>query len=275
MQKEITGLKRDCSQMKGSLESKDKRIILLEGQLKSKEQKFMNDLKLAQRHNSELKSELDSKSNTIAYLTTQLHQLKTLSQKADKNIPDKANTVPAPPREGTPSRRTRRRTTPSPSPNNSSSDSLVNLSSHQLDTSELILQASLSNRGIGRSLPTRPAQSHANPARPAHGHSAARRERELHLINRQRPTDYKEIINAQQSTDRELIPRPPADPLPPISSSKNARKIRSNESRCELNVDSRKGRRSTSHGGEITEVVVDPLSSPERTWKKAQNSSRQ
>eukprot|EP00794_Sanderia_malayensis_P014371 gene14371-15869_t len=263
MQKELKALKEEFSQLKGESDSKDKRINLLEGQLKSKEQKFLNDLKLAQKHNTELKSELDSKGNTIAYLTSQLHQIKSQTHKS-------RGITPTPPQDGSPPKsHVRRKTSPSPILQSVSSDHQMELASHHLNTSEFILQTSLPSK-IQYNLPSRPAQSIHNPARPALGHSFLRRDRELQLLHRQQPSDYKDIINAQRSTENEVTPKPPTDPLPPILAGKSSRRVRSKQS-----DKSRQNARRVSSNGEITEVVIEPVGSPERVWKKAQNSSRQ
>eukprot|EP00795_Rhopilema_esculentum_P015595 gene15595-6865_t len=270
MQKEIASLKEENSQLKGLVETRDKRISLLEGQLKSKEQKYHNDLKLVQRNIAELKSEIDAKSNTIAYLTTQLHQLKMRGAKPDSNV---GQIVPAPPREGTPRTRALRRTATSPTTRSFSPSEDAYFTSHQVDISELPVQSAIAIKG--KNLPSRPAQSLSNPARPALGHSAARRERELHLYSRPKPSDYKDFINAPlKGNDVNFLPKPPAAPLPPISASKNGRQQNVSNMRQskEKGLTDSRHKKISARGGEITEVVVDPLSSPERTWRKVQDS---
>merc|ERR1712141_459697 len=69
IEKELTALKDENRGLKELVETRDKRMSLLEGQLKGKEQKYQNDLKLVQRNIADLKSEIDAKSNTIAHLT--------------------------------------------------------------------------------------------------------------------------------------------------------------------------------------------------------------
>lgn len=272
MDKDLKALKEENIGLKDLVETRDKRISLLEGQLKSKEQKYHNDLKLVQRSVAELKSEIDAKSNTIAHLTTQLHQLKVRAVKSDiSNGP----IMPTPPREGTPNSRTRliRRsvTSPSPAARSFSPDDLMGSASHQVDISNLPVHSAVAVKG--KNLPTRPAQSMSDPARPALGHSAARRERELHLYSRPKPVDYKDFINIQQiSSEPNISARAPQEPLPPISAARSGRQHAVQSMKHENRKPDGKNVKRTNRGNEITEVVVDPLSSPERTWRKMQDS---
>ena len=197
--------------------------------------------------------------------------MKTRSSKNERKNSENSHTVPFPPKERTPSRtRAIRRSLTSPS-QNLSPESLIGLSSHQLDTSELILQASLTSSS--RNLPSRAPQSMSDPPRPALGHSTARRERGYHLIQKPRPQEYKDFINAQKNTQPEFVPRPPVDPLPPISASKTGRKVQKSDIRYKRPEDARMPVGPTGSSGQITEVVVEPVSSPERPLRKMQNSN--
>ena len=267
-EKELTALGEENRNLKELLETRDKRISLLEGQLKGKEQKYLNDMKLVQRNVAELKSEIDAKSNTIAHLTAQLHQLKV---RGTKSVTVNGPIVPTPPSEGYPSMsRPTRRSITSPLMRSLSPGDSMGAASHQVDVSDLPLGSAVTIRG--KNLPHRPAQSLSDPARPALGHSAARRERKLHLYSRPKPTDYKELIDVQQqSIEHDITPKARIEPLPPISASKNGRQhavphLKTKSNRPEGNTSTRSNR------GEITEVVVEPLSSPERTWRKLQDS---
>ena len=242
-------------------------MSLLEGQLKGKEQKYQNDLKLVQRNIADLKSEIDAKSNTIAHLTAQLHQLKVRTVKSGAIT---GPIVPAPPSEGAPSvHRSIRRSITSPIARSFSPVDAFAVS-HHLDVSDLPLDSVVTIKG--KNLPSRPPQSHFDPARPALGHSAANRERKLHLYSRPKPADYKEFIDVQQKVNNaEIVPKAPIEPLPPISASKQGRqhsiqRMKTKNNKAEGNNSKRSNR------GEITEVVVEPLSSPERTWRKLQDS---
>ena len=268
-QKEIVALKEENASLREMMETRDKRISLLEGQLKAKEQKYQNDFKLVQRSVAELKSEIDAKSNTIAHLTTQLHQLKVRAVRSDANT---GPLVPTPPREGTPNTKSRhlRRSITSPVTRSLSPGDSLGAASHQVDVSDLPLQSVVTIKG--KNLPSRPAQSLSDPARPALGHSAARRERELQMYSRPKPADYKDFINVpQKGSEPKILPRAKAEPLPPISASRTGRQhaiqnLNSNKHKSEGKNNKR------SNKGEITEVVVEPLSSPERTWRKMQDS---
>lgn len=263
MQKELIAVKDESLQLKGTIDARDKRILLLEGQLKSKEQKYQNDLKLVQRNFAELKSELDAKSNTIGYLTAQLHQLKLRGINQAHNEP----MIPAPPREGTPTGRSRllRRSVTSPIARSMTPEDSLGLTSHQVDVSEIQNAAATKSK----SYPARPHhQSISDPPRPALGHSAARRERELVINSRPKPTDYKELIAVQRNAQPPIFPKPPAEPLPPILASKIGRR---HPGQARQSRDT-KNSKNASRGGEITEMVVEPVSSPERTWRKAQDS---
>ena len=263
-EKEVNLLKEENRSLREVVETRDKRISLLEGQLKGKEQKFQNDLKLVQRSAAELKSEIDAKSNTIAHLTAQLHQLKV---RAVKSSAVAGPIVPTPPREGTPPiSRHMRRTITSPI---ARSLSPVD-SPGPLDVTDLPLESVIAIRG--KNLPSRPPQSMLDPARPAIGRSAARRERKLHLFARPKPADYKEFIDVQQNMDEpDVVPKAQMRPLPPISASKAGRQHALQDMKNKNSKPERKNIKR-SNRGEITEVVVDPLSSPERTWRELQDS---
>ena len=269
--KELTTLKEENASLKELVETRDKRISLLEGQLKGKEQKYHNDLKLTQRNISELKSEIDAKSNTIAHLTTQLHQLKVRATKADDRTPGPV--VPTPPRGRTPNTRSRplRRSITSPTSRSISPGGTIGVASHQVDVSNLPIQSMVAI--TGKNLPSRPAQSMADPPRPALGHSAARREREIHLCSRPKPVDYKDFINSQQiNNDRGIAPRVPQEPLPPISASRIGRQHAAQSMAHSKQKSDGKSMKRSGRGNEVTEVVVEPMGSPERTWRKMQDS---
>ena len=260
-------MKDENRSLREVVETRDKRISLLEGQLKGKEQKYQNDLKLMQRNITELKSEIDAKSNTVAHLTAQLHQLKVRTVKSGAVT---GPIVPAPPSEGAPSvhRHIRRSITSPITRSMSPADALA--VSHQLDASDLPLDSVVTIKG--KTLPSRPAQSLFDPARPALGHSAANRERRLHLYSRPKPTDYKEFIDVQHKvTEADIAPKAPIEPLPPISASKHGRQHSIQRLKTKTNKTEGSSSKLSSRG-EITEVVVEPLSSPERTWRKLQNS---
>ncbi|XP_078611879.1 coiled-coil domain-containing protein 92-like [Branchiostoma floridae x Branchiostoma japonicum] len=76
LEKELKQKDDEWKDVQEHAEKKDKRIEMLEQQLRAQEKKFKDELKLKSTKMAQLSNELDSKSATIAYLTTQLHQVK-------------------------------------------------------------------------------------------------------------------------------------------------------------------------------------------------------
>ena len=277
--KELKSLREENIQLKGIIESKDKRIILLEGLLKSKQHVNDSDLKVANKKLFELQNEVDQKSHLIAYLTAQLHQLnvKTKDKVANDETPRSIDVSvpspydPSPPREGTPSRlrqRAHRRSVTPTAQQDLASFSPEKLGSHHIAVSDYILQSSLPKSS--KNLPARPKQSVVNPARPSHGLSTSRRERELNMLSRPKPNDYKEFLKTGQPDNADFAPRPPVVPLPPISNENEScltsRRLGNRQkSRIRASMQSTKA-------GEVEKVIIEPLSSPEKSWRHTQDS---
>lgn len=96
--KQQDDLKQDC-------EKKDKRMKMLEQKLKAQEKKFQDELKAKNVTINTLKRELDSKSNNIAFLTTEMHRMKKRVGAEEENLSENMNSptvIPIPPRDGGP-----------------------------------------------------------------------------------------------------------------------------------------------------------------------------
>lgn len=99
-------------------EHKEKKLTMLEQQLKAQERKYKDELKAHTQTMNKLKHELDSKGNTIAYLTSQIHTSRRAVVKdkgQDESRPhssssedrDSVRYSPAPPKDGAPKHRRR------------------------------------------------------------------------------------------------------------------------------------------------------------------------
>lgn len=268
---EIRDLRCQNAKLKDGFDTKEKRIALLEGQLKSREQKYHDDIRNVERKVAELQIELDHKSHNIVYLTSQLHQHKLRS---NKNLND-PNTIeqprvslsPSPP-QGSPPRKSgynlRHRSTTSPAAN--VTGLIQESSSHQLIVSDYVLQKSLPKTNSTR-YSRRYKQSIEDAARPSMGHSHARRERELRLAARPKPSDYEDFIKLSQS--QEVISRSSVEPLPPITT-RSGRRLREpiKARACIL----RGHKAAANSSGEVETIIVEnTLTSPERTYRTLKN----
>lgn len=75
-QKVLAEFKTENIELKGIIEKKNKRIVVLEAQLKTLDQKYVKDLSEKESNLIAVLKELEKKSDTIAYLTSQLHNSK-------------------------------------------------------------------------------------------------------------------------------------------------------------------------------------------------------
>lgn len=284
LEDEIRTIRQGNKELLCTVETKDKRILLLEGQLKSKEQRYHDDLKNIQRRIAELEHEMESKSNTIAYLTSQIQQnkLKYKPRNLDVNMVDNEgveggidnNMVmfnPLPP-TGSPIRRrdyNLRRSLTSPSA--SKAGIVQESSSHQLIASDYVLENSLPKTNSTR-FSNRYKQSITDPARPSVGYSHSKRERDLKLAtsSRPKPTDYEDFIKISQSQD--IVQKSTIEPLPPITT-RSGRQLRE-PIKTHARV-LRSNKATANSRGEVETVIMDAnLPSPERTYRKVQNTSK-
>lgn len=73
---EIQSLKKDADIAQSQVDEKDKKINFLEGQLRGREQRYHDELKLLQSKKVELEHQLDIKAASVAHLTAQMHKTK-------------------------------------------------------------------------------------------------------------------------------------------------------------------------------------------------------
>jgi len=275
---EIRTLRKDNLEYKKLIEAKDKRLKLLEGQLKSKEQKYNDDIRNIQRIVAELQLELENKSSSIAYLTAQLQKQKLSDNNAYNEQQERGLSFsPSPPRGGTPSKRNniRRRTVISPSPAANVTGLIEQNSSHQLHASDHVLEHSLPKNNSSR-FSTRYKQSIADPPRPAIGHSQIKRERDLRLNNKVK-SDYEDFIRLSESS--EVVTKASVEPLPPITT-RSGRQLREKEPpNAKFNrkaatrlLRSNKATASST-GGVETIIVENQLKSPERQYVSGLHNS--
>ncbi|XP_054748794.2 coiled-coil domain-containing protein 92-like [Lytechinus pictus] len=98
---------KECNQLKTDRDTNHDRLNELEQQMKVREKIFQDDLAQRQQKILTLTAELEQRSGTIAYLTTQLHQLKRKEIKPTvehvRSDPER-NQSPAPPKDPAPPR---------------------------------------------------------------------------------------------------------------------------------------------------------------------------
>jgi len=251
-QKILTELKTENIELKGIIDVKNKRIIVLEGQLKTLDQKYAKDLSEKEANLAAVVRELEKKSDTVAYLTSQLHnskikqsgrhhqnkpssgkriteaspesreaQLETTTAGANfssnTNMSDAMSSrTPVPPREGTPSnvQRRYRRSTTSPVPQ---------LLGTKMKTSRAVgiqaspneIQLNVAPVKSSKGMPSRPKRA-SSPSRPGLGISKGHQR----SAGRERPLpeDYVEFLRTGNRAEPQVVVRAAPEPLPPISS---------------------------------------------------------
>eukprot|EP00111_Clytia_hemisphaerica_P020038 TCONS_00059091-protein len=290
LEDEIKTTKRQNRDLLQQSQNKDKRIQLLEGQLRSKEQKYHADLKNIQRRIAELEHELENKANTIVYLTSTIQQKKSkkatfeghvsnhvldeqqqqqlLSNVSSNAAKSRFSPTPPPPIVmGQTKRRdyNLRRSGVSPSP--SRAGIIQDGSSHPMLGSDYVLQNTLPKTNS-----TRISQRYSKQSNLEHSKSNTKRDKEFKLANhtRPKPPDYEDFIKMSQP---EVIRKSSAEPLPPITT-RSGRQLREpvqTRSRVHRHV-----RPTASALGEVETVIMDSnLSSPERTIRTSlQNSTK-
>ncbi|XP_038057296.1 coiled-coil domain-containing protein 92-like isoform X2 [Patiria miniata] len=92
----------EYAEAKKELEKRDSRVSSLEQQVKTQEHQHQNEIKHYKHQASVMTSELEQRSSSIAYLTTQLHQLKLRHRSRSKDeaaLADERISSPAPPKD--------------------------------------------------------------------------------------------------------------------------------------------------------------------------------
>ena len=244
---------------------------MLEAKWKNKEQKYLNDMIHYQRKAEELQIELEHKSASIAYLTTKLQERKAKGTLLTNEAVASGNISfsPSPP-SGNPNRQHERKhircVVNSPAAN--VTGLVLESTCYQENTPDYGIQNTLTKNSIGR-FPSRFKHSITDPARPSAGHSQSKRDRDMILYNKPKPSDYKDFIKINQSGD--TITKAVIEPLPPITS-RSAKQLRQSSSKTFCNNNKKKAHSNTS--GEVETVIVESgLSSPERPYGKLQDLS--
>jgi len=286
LEEEIVSHQNKNKELTRKLETQEKRIQLLEGQLRSKEQRFHDDLKNVQRRIGELEHDLDSKSNTIAYLTSTIQQQKKHKQNKTQLVVESESLVgldepnqfdnpngsnskfsPTPPVIGQSKRRDYNLRRSAVSPSASKAGTIQEGSSHQLIASDYVLQNSLPKTNSTR-FSNRYKQSINGPARPNVGYSQSRREKELKQANvsKAKPADYEDFIRMSEPN---LVQQSSIEPLPPITT-RSGRQLREPIQTRSRSI--RHARPTANALGEV-ETMID-LPSPERTLRTVRNPTK-
>ena len=250
----LTELKTENIELKGVIEVKNKRIIVLEGQLKTLDQKYAKDLSDKESNLTAVVRELEKKSDTVAYLTSQLHssklrqsgrhhQSRPTSVKKTKEVsleskettgessaagecissqieafPLTPSRTPVPPTEGAPSnvQRRYRRSVTSPAPQE------VTLLSTKMKTSRAVgiqaspneIQLNVAPVKSSKGMPLRPKRA-SSPSRPGLGISKGLQRSAGR--DRPLPDDYVEFLKTGSRAEPQVVVRAAPEPLPPIS----------------------------------------------------------
>lgn len=253
-QKVLNDLKTENIELKGIIEVKNKRIVLLEGQLKTLDQKYIKDLSDKEANLAAVVRELEKKSDTVAYLTSQLHstklrqsgrhhQTRPSSVKKTKEIALEAkeaaaegtatsyqnsstteesaivlSRTPVPPREGTPSsvqRRYRRSvTSPAPQEVKSLNGKMKMSRAVGIQASPNEIQLNVAPVKSSKGMPTRPKRA-SSPSRPGLGISKGLQRSTGK--DRPLPDDYVEFLKTGSRPEPQVVVRAAPEPLPPIS----------------------------------------------------------
>lgn len=300
--KELRDLRVEHLELKAVIGTKDTRIVFLEGELSKVKKVFEDELSSRDKEISELTVELNAKSDTVAYLTNQLHQskLKQAGRKRDdeerrkqevtnssggnvskphiptehvenvsiRTVPQTPNITPVPPKDGVPSgvrRRPYKRASTSPSPHDVSVISVAKSTS----TCAVGVQASSSEMQLSVS-PARsskgmmPARNKQDSSQYRPGHGRAKGSQRLSGHDRLPPEDYVEFLKTGARQEPQVVVRAAPDPLPPIASHE------------QISAAPYTGRVQVSRGHPVTDdvgtIIVSPLSSPEKGWRHKQQS---
>ena len=280
-------------ELKAILGTKDSQIMVLEGELSKFKKVYEEELSLRENEISELTRELNAKSDTIAYLTNQLHQsrLKQVGRKSEgsgrrkhelfsnsetvttSSAPLTPPITPVPPRDGTPSgvrRRPYRRTSSSPTPQEVA---MINIAKAKT-TCAVGVQAS-SNKVQLRVAPARsnkgmmPARTRQDPSQYRPGHGIAKGNRHSAKIDRPPPADYVEFLKTGTRPEPQVVVHAAPEPLPPIAG----------HERISSTPLTRRVQVGRGHAANVTDdvgtIIVSPLSSPEKGWRHWQQSQQQ
>lgn len=302
MQDAIECYKKENKELSTKLESKDKRINLLEGQLRSKEQKYQDDLKNIQRRIAELENQLDNKANTIAYLTSKIQQKNINTQQTTNEYTTdssglsniKKSFSPSPPSLTTNASSSKRRdyqlrrSVVSPSPSKAgviqdgskASSSYHNQPQPPLD---FVLQNTLSKTRVtaARNNSNKQSMMSSDQNLSLQTSTTRRSEKEIKVMNihskqsaKPPPPDYKDFLQISQP---EIVQKSVIEPLPPITT-RSGRQLRDPAIQTRshrLNHHRKQAPRATA-SGEVETVIMDSISSPERTLRRSvhQNSTK-
>ena len=285
----MKALNAENVELKAIIDAGYKRIVVLETQAKGFEQKYHRDIKERDTRIAYLSKELNTKSDAIAYLTTQLHQvkLKHASKRhgqADKHVKKEASSsvvettvtypvaqpptppiTPSPPSQGVPTkfRRPIRRSATSPGPVDFSVQKSKSQRAIGIQASPNEVRLNVSSAKASKGLPSRPKRG-ASPPRPGLG--IAKNISKSGAKERPQPDEYVEFLRSGIRPEPQVVVRAAPEPLPPI-----------------LAGDMHLGRTASYHGisrgqssqqlqDDVGKLVVSPLGSPEKGWRQSPQS---
>lgn len=291
-------LRAENVDLKAIIDTGYKRIVLLENQTKGFEQKYNSDMKERDSRIAYLTKELNTKSDTIAYLTNQLHQMKIkeASKKQDQasrgsqrhqrkvestsvgeatashdtavNNPEAAPLTPpitpSPPSQGVPTRVRRpfRRSATSPTPADLNIQKSKSQRAIGIQASPHEIRLNVSSAKTNKGLPSRPKRG-ASPPRPGLGIS----KNPTKSGGKERPPadEYVEFLRTGVRPDPQVVVRAAPEPLPPISATDMHLKRTPS-----YNGISRGSKKKVQD--DLGKIVVSPLGSPEKGWRHKEQS---
>jgi hypothetical protein len=290
-------LRAENVELKAIIDTGYKRIVLLENQAKGFEQKYNHDVKERDSRISYLTKELNTKSDTIAYLTTQLHQIKLKeasrkhdqassrgSQRHQKRVesssvgeatassnttnseavpptcaPPTPPITPSPPSQGAPTRVRRpfRRSATSPTPVEINIQKSKSQRAIGIQASPHELHLNVSSPKTNKGLPSRPKRG-ASPPRPGIGIA----KNPSRSGGRERPPadEYVEFLRSGVRPEPQVVVRAAPEPLPPILA--NDMHLKRTPSYHGMSRGS-----SKKVQDDLGKIVVSPLGSPEKGWR--------
>ncbi|XP_001627913.3 uncharacterized protein LOC5507266 [Nematostella vectensis] len=298
-QETIKTLRSENTDFKAIIDTGYKRIVLLETQLNGFEQKYNQDIMERDKHISILTKELTAKSDTVAYLTTQLHQskIKNASRKQEQAMLSgqakerKENSIssakhkessgnvtsevsgfaeestgsatcvtPSPPAEKATGPRVRR-----PFRRSATSPSPIDTSIAK-SKSQRAVGVQDSPNEIRLNVSSAKSKSKGLPTRPRRSSSPSRPGLGIAksyprsgIRDGPPPDEYVEFLRSGVRPEPQVVVRAAPEPLPPISSNELGTSYRGKTPR---------------HSEEVSKIIVSPLGSPEKGWRHKEHSQQ-
>uniref|UniRef100_H2ZNC2 CCDC92/74 N-terminal domain-containing protein n=1 Tax=Ciona savignyi TaxID=51511 RepID=H2ZNC2_CIOSA len=97
LERDVNKLMQEKIKLVQEVEQRDKQYVELEEHARAQERMYLNELKAKNHRITSLVNELDARSNTVAYVTTQLHQARSKLHSIQQQQLSNATLAPTPP----------------------------------------------------------------------------------------------------------------------------------------------------------------------------------